>query len=673
MFRSRASLSLLSGLMDDLEEAEFLNGRERDEILDPNIHRSRGSQAMALVNQVLHKGPEASRKMLSFLKQRDPAFVKAYDYVIGDLSPHELQKLEECPAFKSEFMQQGVLFRLMENLEIDYVLSPGQKSMIISSNPDIRSMVFHLNHLVHMKGPEASKKMLFYLWHIEPRLYGHCFVDHYRARLSYMVENVDIIINDLNVRGVSVTDDIKAIESPRQKMSNIIDHLKSVEQKRMLYSILQEREPQALKLILLEPQNKPSWMEGGKSQRFEMVTSKWVTGTATVAQDGWTKRVPDVIQDGGYTWYRFLSGPGKFECSVSGLRWTCKNSPLSFKYRFDHWWEHKGIMESQRYKPAGPLLDLTVTDGQFDEVYLPHWVCTTADPRILETFAVLHSDSDGASVQKVSEVTPSHVKLPHPAFSATGVMIRLLRWAPVTLSMNCKVLVYKTRKTFLTLHVYPILSNPFLVAQLQKAAREKGYERIEKSDVQGILRMDDQFNLRSNADDAAICPKNFKLAYEDWDPNYFEVYIQQPGDEFTLQLENSAGTVWSCTIRKSDYSGAGPALPELGTYDTELCTVRSNFVEGVTEEVIKQLLDDLLDGILNDAEKDDIMEKNKTTRNRANGLIDTIRSKGPEACRRMIFHLERRDRTLHRHLGLPSVSCLEEDKMTPGTSRSPRN
>ncbi|XP_077427374.1 uncharacterized protein LOC144055341 [Vanacampus margaritifer] len=590
--------------------------------------------------------------------------------MIGDLLP------QERPAFKSEFMAQGVLSRLMENLEFDHILSPGQQSMIISSNPDIRSMVFHLNHLVRLKGPDASKRMLFYLWHIEPRLYGHCFVDHYRSRLSYLVENVDDIINDLNVRGVVISDDIKAIESPRQKMSNVIDLLKSVEQKRLLYSILMEREPQTLKLIILETQrqNKPSWMDGGKSQHFEMATAKFLTETAAVAQDGWTKREPDVIQDGSYTWYSFLPGPGKFECSVSGLRWICKDSSLSFKYRFGRWWEHnKGTMESLHYTPAGPLLELTVTAGQFDEVYLPHWVCTTADPRILETFAVLHSDGDGASVEKVSEVTPSHVKLAHPVFSATGVMIRILRRAGFPLSLNCKVLVYKTGKTFLTLHVYPILSNPSVVAQLEKAAKEKGYERIEKSDLQGILQMDDQFIVTSNAADASICPENLKLADEDWDPNYFEVYIEQPGDEFTLQLENSAGTVWSCKIRKGDDSGAGPILPELETYDTELCIVRSNFVEGVTEEVINQLLDDLLDGILNDGEKDDIMEKNETNGNRARQLIDTIRSKGPEACRRMIFHLERRDRPLHRRLGLPSVSCLEEATVPGGPSKSSKN
>ncbi len=32
-------------------------------------------------------------------------------------------------------------------------------------------------------------------------------------------------------------------------------------------------------------------------------------------------------------------------------------------------------MERMKYMPAGPLIDITVIAGKFDEVYLPHWIC----------------------------------------------------------------------------------------------------------------------------------------------------------------------------------------------------------------------------------------------------------------------------------------------------------
>ncbi|XP_077388260.1 NACHT, LRR and PYD domains-containing protein 1b allele 3-like isoform X1 [Festucalex cinctus] len=550
-------------------------------------------------------------------------------------------------------MSQRVLFRLMDSLEVDHVLNLGEKRMIISSNPDIRSMVFHMNHLVCQKGPEAIKKMMYCLRHIEPRLYGHYLVDEYKGMLMDLVGDVDIIINDLNVRGVAVSDEIKAIHNPKEKMSKVIDNLKSVEEKRIFYSVLEEREPQIRNAILMKMGTEPPYTH------FEMVTAKWLTETATVAKDEWTNRVPFVSYDNdGCTWYSFICVPGKYECSVSGLRWTCKEFPLSFKYRFGQWCEYEDRIEALQYMPAGPLLDIKVTEGQFDEVYLPHWICTTVNPTILEKFAVLHSDPDGVSVEKVSEVTPTHVKLPHPDFSARGVLLRFWRRLGFPVLLKCKVLIYRTKKTFLTLHVYLIPSDSALEEEIHKKAEKKGYESIDKPYPHGTLQMDDQFKLKSEVDCAAICPHDFRLTYESRDPNYFEVFIRQPGDEFTLKLENAAGPVWSCVIRHYDYSVVRFSIPEVTTYDAELLRVRSDFAARVSPEVTKQLLDNLLGVHLNNEEKNAIMEKNSTQADRARALIDTIRPKGPEASRRMIFHLEHRDPTLHSLLRLPHACTM---------------
>lgn len=143
-----------------------------------------------------------------------------------------------------------------------------------------------------------------------------------------------------------------------------------------------------------------------------------------------------------------------------------------------------------KYIPGGPLLDITVISGKLDEVYLPHWICTgkqisydikkkknvttllmfdsmpmkalvlCADdsPTILDKFAVLHMDDCGDVVEKPSEVTPTHVKILQPVFSPRGVLMRV--GFPV--KINCKVLIYKTNKAFLTLHVYLIPRDPAL-------------------------------------------------------------------------------------------------------------------------------------------------------------------------------------------------------------------
>eukprot|EP00064_Thunnus_orientalis_P021241 superscaffoldBa00006323_g21399 len=117
----------------------------------------------------------------------------------------------------------------------------------------------------------------------------------------------------------------------------------------------------------------------------------------------WTKLEPEVNStdaDEAPT-YSLQSEAGRFECSVSDLRWVCEEK-VSFKYQFWSWEEHMERMESLQYMPAGPLLDITVIAGKLNEVYLPHWICTD-DSTILDKFAVLHIDACGDVVEDVSE------------------------------------------------------------------------------------------------------------------------------------------------------------------------------------------------------------------------------------------------------------------------------
>ncbi|XP_053176715.1 caspase-1-A-like [Scomber japonicus] len=94
--------------------------------------------------------------------------------------------------------------------------------------------------------------------------------------------------------------------------------------------------------------------------------------------------------------------------------------------------------------------------------------------------------------------------------------------------------------------------------------------------------------------------------------------------------------------------------------DKELAKVRTKFAEGVNKAVIKQLLDDILeDGIVNDGEKDSILEENVTKTDKARALIDTVRKKGDEASRTLIARLSKRDPTLYQNLGLTSGQCSQ--------------
>ncbi|XP_058489622.1 caspase a isoform X2 [Solea solea] len=99
-----------------------------------------------------------------------------------------------------------------------------------------------------------------------------------------------------------------------------------------------------------------------------------------------------------------------------------------------------------------------------------------------------------------------------------------------------------------------------------------------------------------------------------------------------------------------------------------LAKVRSKFVEKASKELINQLLDLLLeDRILNDGEKDSIIEENNSRANRARCLIDTVKKKGDIPSQKMIAHIQTKDPTLYCELGLSCAAETKSDTLVPIT------
>ncbi|GLD53087.1 uncharacterized protein AKAME5_000587800 [Lates japonicus] len=256
--------------------------------------------------------------------------------------------------------------------------------------------------------------------------------------------------------------------------------------------------------------------------------------------------------------YSLQSEAGNFECSVSALRWVCKEK-VSLKYQFWSWEGHMERMESRRYMPAGPLMDVSVISGKLDEVYLPHWICVDDNPSILDRFAVLHIDDCGDVVEKVSEVTPSHVKLSEPVFSPRAVLIKF----GIPCKIKCQVLIYYQPNTsFLKLHVYLIPCDPALKQIVDKKESSYGYKVIIKPHPDKYLKMQQGFILTADMDTAKILPKKLTLRYDSQDPNFYEVFIENPDRNFYLTLlsscKNKDVPVWACEIRKDDYPSSVP-------------------------------------------------------------------------------------------------------------------
>ena len=102
--------------------------------------------------------------------------------------------------------------------------------------------------------------------------------------------------------------------------------------------------------------------------------------------------------------------------------------------------------------------------------------CADDNPEIRHKFAVLHIDDCGDVVEKVAEVTSSHVKLSEPVFSPRAVLMKV--GFPVKIS--CDVLIYYRPNTpFLKLHVYLIPHDPALKQVIEYLTLMHNILRIE--------------------------------------------------------------------------------------------------------------------------------------------------------------------------------------------------
>ncbi|XP_034009280.1 uncharacterized protein LOC117500511 isoform X2 [Trematomus bernacchii] len=322
---------------------------------------------------------------------------------------------------------------------------------------------------------------------------------------------------------------------------------------------------------------------------------------------GWTKLEPEVnsTDEDEASTYSLKSEAGNFECSVSGLRWVCQEK-VSFKYKFCSSEEPMKRMEMMKYMPAGPLIDITVISGKLFEVYLPHWICIDDIPKILQKFAVLHIDDCGDVVEKVSEVTSSHVKLSEPVFSPRAVLMKM--GFPV--KIHCNVLIYsKLDTSCILLHVYLTPLDPALEETMDK--KKKDFKLIQKPRPNECLTLHQDFNLTADITTAQIGPKKITLRYESQEPNFYEVYIENPDSYFHLTLSQlnkgkrkpQCEPVWSCEIRKVDLRNSGDSdvketcgQPSItGPWDMEHSSDEMQGVASVTttKERLLKMLEDL--------------------------------------------------------------------------------
>nr|XP_024657053.1 caspase-1-like [Maylandia zebra] len=126
-------------------------------------------------------------------------------------------------------------------------------------------------------------------------------------------------------------------------------------------------------------------------------------------------------------------------------------------------------------------------------------------------------------------------------------------------------------------------------------------------------------------------------------------------------MESAAETVKKRKMMEEPKEQPAKAAPSA---EEELARVRLAFVWRVTTEILTQLLEALVcDTVLNELEKESILEKNLARADKARSLIDTVRKKGDKACKITIKHLQIKDPSLFSQLRLYSDPSAQQDAL----------
>ncbi|XP_064796308.1 NACHT, LRR and PYD domains-containing protein 1 homolog isoform X2 [Oncorhynchus masou masou] len=360
----------------------------------------------------------------------------------------------------------------------------------------------------------------------------------------------------------------------------------------------------------------------------------------------WIALEPLVSTENEISIYRLESIAGRYECTISGLRWVCE-SKVTLLYHFSSWEPHRAVLQSMGYRQAGPLLDIKIIEGKLKEVHLPHFACfgervgDCYDPSIKQKVRVLHVEGHGVSIEQVDKVTRFHVKILHPSFSLRGVILQALGC-----SVHCDLQIYRARTAHLTLHVYLMPCDPALTQAVEKQEKCHGSTRILKPRPEKSQWLTSDFYLTTSCP-SDVNPRRLELAHVD-PPNFFEMFIRDADLDFSLNLscKSRKQTIWNHEIRAAEYRGS---ILTSGQHFVDLH--QTALIDRVSQ--VGPILDRLLkSGVITaDGYSDVIAERNNQKKMKA--LFDgPLNGCGPECKDRFLEILTELEPYLINHLKL---------------------
>ncbi|KAL2078758.1 hypothetical protein ACEWY4_026443 [Coilia grayii] len=364
----------------------------------------------------------------------------------------------------------------------------------------------------------------------------------------------------------------------------------------------------------------------------------------------WVLVEPEVSTEKSVSTYSLSSPAGSYECSVSGLRWSCAG-PVTLQYRFMDWYVFAGELAHMQCSPAGPLMDIKLVSGELEEIHLPHFLCLGGMEAPHGAVRLLHGSDSGVTLEKC-EVTQRHARLLQPSLSLLGPVYYLLEL--LSPKAHCELLLFHDGTTAaLKLRIYLVPSDQGHIQAIHRKEKEWMGMQIKKSSRVRPLRPRDTFRVRTS------CPSEIDPEEIDLFPlsvgNFCEVYMQQPEQSFDVEVTSTQHTepIRTVTIRSEDYR---PPSASPGQHSTSLLSsVRPDLINRVSSAVLKDILDRLQaqnPPVLSSREAAEVLERNQVRQDQVSCLVDMVLKKGQRACGIVLDLLQQLDPHLCQDLHL---------------------
>nr|XP_020450665.1 NACHT, LRR and PYD domains-containing protein 12-like isoform X3 [Monopterus albus] len=387
-------------------------------------------------------------------------------------------------------------------------------------------------------------------------------------------------------------------------------------------------------------------------------TDKSLSVQCAAEKDPPTSFTPELQTESAQVTYRFrCPGPGVFQCTWTGLTFLMTRE-AELLYETIQWDE--SLLQPAGKMAAGPLYSIKCLEDAVCQLHLPH--CETRDALPSEDqLSVVHITDDGMDILKTLEITYTHVIVKIPNLSAFGLVWDVVnRFWNNTNPVSCQILLFlkppNQRRQKQKLNMLLLPSNISL-EEVKKKHIESKY--IEVPPICDLIKGQDYVVKCPPA--CQIQPEKEKFKPQ-FGPNYhptFEIHLPMNTEEMTITVQDQMATeVWTRHVDLTD-ADPGPSndcLQRLQSRSPErrLFSVRAKFTKNVSEQILNQLLDHLLqEGFICQEEMESA--RAKTRADRARTVIDWVRMRGPQASSFLIAQVRELDPCLSSTLKLERV------------------